>query len=458
MIFSRDEQAIVAQCTPRGSGALAIIRISGINAFDVTQKISALESKQLITTLPSHTIHYGWVIDDNQDPIDQLLFLLMRGPRTFTGQDTVEITPHNNQFIIDAIIQRAVLAGARVAQEGEFSKRAVLNGKIDLLQAEAINELIHANTQMSLKQSLSQLTGSFSHWISLIEKDLVKCIALSEASFEFIEEADVTFEDTVRTLLHGICERIQSLKQNFDQQQQLRQGVRIAVIGSVNAGKSSLFNALVKKDRAIVTNVAGTTRDVIEAGLYKNGTYRTLIDTAGIRQANNVIEQEGIRRSHIEAKLADIVLLVYDTSCEMSIQEVKLYQQLYDEHRHKVIPIANKVDLLKCVDGSLPDSALAVSVKNNMNINRVEAKIEDMIGRLFSGLQSPFLLNQRQYTLLLSLEKNIQTVCQVLDDQKAFELVSYHLNDSLSQVSELTGKTVSEQAMDAVFKEFCVGK
>ena len=235
---------IIAQCTPQGSGAIALLRLSGDNAFHIADTISKLPGNKIISTLPTHTIHYGWVVDKDGTHIDQVLFLLMRAPHTFTGDNTVEITCHNNPFIIQNIIQAALAAGARLAQEGEFSRRAVHNNKIDIVQAEAINDLIHANTQLALKQSLSQLEGSFSHWITTIEKQLIKALALSDASFEFLDEENMEFSLQIKEIIDSVLTTINSLKSTFNQQQQIRNGIRIAIIGSVNAGKSSLFNAL----------------------------------------------------------------------------------------------------------------------------------------------------------------------------------------------------------------------
>jgi len=332
MIVSHDDQTIIAQCTPAGSGAIALLRVSGEHAIAMVTTFSKLASHKKLLDLPTHTIHFGWVIDTAGNHIDQVLFLLMRGPRTFTGQDTVEITCHNNPFIIESIIQAALNHGARLANSGEFTKRAVLNDKIDLIQAEAINELIHANTQSALKKSLAQLEGSFSHAVKNIESSLIKALALSEASFEFIDEEDLEFGKQILTIIETVLATIATLKVNFDQQKQIRQGVRIALIGAVNAGKSSLFNALLGKNRAIVTNIAGTTRDVIEAGLYRYGNYWTLIDTAGLRQSADHIEQEGIKRSFDEAHNADIILLVFDGSRAMTSEECAVYKELYAQY------------------------------------------------------------------------------------------------------------------------------
>lgn len=452
------DQPIIAQCTPSGSGAIALLRLSGDNAFVVADAISKLKNNKKITDTATHTIHYGWVVDNNKTIIDQVLFLVMHGPHTFTGDNTVEITCHNNPFIINNIINAAISAGARIAQQGEFSRRAVLNNKIDITQAEAINDLIHANTQHALKKSLAQLQGSFSHWISQIEKQLIKSLALSEASFEFLDEENMKFDQQIREIIESVLTDITNLKKTFNQQQQIRQGIRIAIIGSVNAGKSSFFNALLNQERAIVTNIAGTTRDVIEAGLYKNDNYWTLIDTAGLRTTDDVIEQIGITRSHEEAQKADIILLVFDQSQELSTHELAVYNEIINQYNKKILVIKNKTDLPQHNHAFDNYNPLAFSSTTKENIVSVESAIQEKISTLFASIESPFLLNQRHYNALLSLENKLQSIIPMLFGNVSYELVSYNLQETLATLSELTGKTISEAGMDAVFREFCVGK
>ena len=457
MFLSLDDQTIIAQCTPHGSGAIALLRICGINSIEIAEQCAALSSGKKLKDQATHTIHHGYVIDEKSVHVDEVMFLLMRGPKTFTGQDTIEITCHNNPFITEKIIERAIQCGARLAQKGEFTKRAVLNNKLDLVQAEAINELIHANTQMALKKSLAQLGGSLSDWLHTIEKQLIKALAFSESSFEFIDEENMQFGEQIKGIIGGIQKTIDSLKKTFDQQQHIRQGIRIAIVGSVNAGKSSLFNALLNKERAIVTNIAGTTRDVIEAGMYINGNYWTLVDTAGLRQANDVIEQEGIKRSFDEAKKADIVLLVFDGSQKLTTDEQKVYENLSAQHEKKIIQILNKSDEMLKFSGEA-SKMLHVSSKHSKNIHVVEKAIQEKISSLFAAIESPFLLNQRQFNLLLGLEKHLAQIINMLGGDIQYELLSFHLNDALAHLCELTGKTISEKGMDAVFREFCVGK
>lgn len=452
------DQPIIAQCTPSGSGAIALLRLSGTDAFLVADHISSLLSNKKLSNQPTHTIHYGYIIDAQGESIDQVLFLAMRAPHTFTGDDTVEITCHNNPFIIQNIIHAAIQAGARLAQEGEFSRRAVQNNKIDILQAEAINDLIHANTQLTLKQSLSQLQGSFTQWITTIEKQLIKGLALSDASFEFLDEENMEFNTKIKEIIEQVLFTISHLKSTFSQQQQIRNGIRIAIIGSVNAGKSSLFNALLNVERAIVTNIAGTTRDVIEAGLYKNGNYWTLIDTAGLRTTNDIIEQIGIQKSYEQAHAADIILLVFDGSTQLSSAEKTVYHDLLAQYGDKSIIVVNKSDQPQHHISSIENEKIYyVSAQDKTNISLLECAIQDKINRLFQSIGSPFLLNQRHFNLLLTLEKHLLTIANMLSHPH-YELISYHLTDALATLSQLTGKTITEAGMDAIFREFCVGK
>ncbi len=469
MVLNYEDQTIIAQTTGKGKGALAMLALSGDQALTIANSMSKLASGKKISHVPSHTIHYGQVIDKEGKHIDHVMFYIMHGPRTFTGQNVVELTCHNNPFIVERIITQAIEHGARPAQGGEFAKRAVLSGKIDLIQAEAINELVHANTQLALKKSLAQLEGSFSRWITTIEKQLVQALALSEASFEFIDE-EMAFGNQIQAIVDRSLSTISTIKKTYDQQKQIREGIRIAIIGSVNAGKSSLFNALLNKPRAIVTNIAGTTRDSIEAGLYKNNNYWTLIDTAGLRKSENVIEQEGIKRSFEQAQQADIILLVCDGSIKLLEQEKIVYQDILTKYPRKTILINNKSDhpnfkplplvlsSAKRISKDQTKEFLITSSKENKNIEKVEAAIEDKIAQLFQHIESPFLLNQRQFKLMLGLEKKLDEVKAMLQSEVQYELLSCHLNDALAHISELTGKTISEKGMDAVFREFCVGK
>ena len=528
-----DSHTIIAQSTPLGSGAIALIRLSGPHAVAIVDQMArfAKSGKSFAKSLanqPSHTIHFGEVVDAGQATIDQVLFLLMRAPQTFTGEDVVEISCHNNPFIIKAIIARAIELGARSAQRGEFTRRAVENGKIDLVKAEAINELIGAQTELALQKSLAQLAGSLSHWIAGIENELVRALALCEASFEFLEE-ETDFAPEIAAGLAQVLDQIAQVEKTHSINNQIRQGIRIAIIGTVNAGKSSLFNRLLGHERAIVTPIAGTTRDTVEASVDRAGIHWTLIDTAGIRQTADEIEQEGIRRSLEEARRADIVILTFDAMAPLSADLETVYAELVSEFGSKIIPVTTKCDLVKPVnsrscpsihfffektlgmsgeratqdnqsqsstnhqstsqnstnqsnnqdflpplipsvfpEGPVPQekciegherSCIPLSNKIGTGFQELEAAITQKIQALFASANAPFLINQRHHDILKELEIALKEINAMLTSPMVhYELVAHHLRDALERTSQLSGKSVSEAAMDRIFQDFCVGK
>lgn len=457
-----DEQTIVAQCTPQGPGAIALIRLSGKYAVEVASDMAQLPSKKTLLEQKSHTIHFGYVVDQDNVHIDQVLFLLMKAPRTFTGQDVVEITCHNNQFLIEKIIDRALECGARLASNGEFARRAVALGKMDLVQAEAMNDLIHAQTEESLKYSLQQLEGTFSYWVAEIEQSVVEMLAFCEASFEFIDEEEMEFAHDIKVRMEKLILKVEKLLQTYPKQQYIKEGMRIALVGSVNVGKSSLFNCLVNKKRAIVTDIAGTTRDVIESGLYKNGGFLTFVDTAGIRQTQDQIEKEGIDRSFAEAQHADIIILVIDRTQQLALEVKKEYQHILHKYADKIIVVENKIDVKKSYADDFSDVQLPqvvqVSAKQHSNIDLLQSVIDEKMQELKGAGKVTCLLNKRQYSLLCTFLEQLKKIVPMLEHPVEYELVAYHLREALQSLSEVTGRSVSEAAMDKVFKQFCVGK
>ena len=319
--------------------------------------------------------------------------------------------------------------------------------------------LLMRKRRHALKKSLSQLTGSLSYWLATLEKELLKALALSEASFEFLDE-EMEFAPQISGLISTVQLKIDELKISFCQQDQIRNGIKIAIIGAVNAGKSSLFNAILKQERAIVTPIAGTTRDSIEAGIHRNGNFWTLIDTAGLRQTDDVIEQEGIRRSFEQAAKADIIILAQDSGQELTPGQEAVYKKLEKDYAAKIIYVLTKVDEIarqnerECASRRIP-----LSSKTNYNLHLLERAIEQKIASLFAGIESPFLLNQRQFNLLLALESKLIEIQGMLHSNNvAYELLSIHLTDAIAALSELTGKAISEAGMDTIFREFCIGK
>ena len=462
--LSIHDQTIVALCTPHGAGAIGLIRLSGTNVFEIADQLSLTANKKKLSQQATHTISYGWVIDDQGAHIDQVLFLVMRAPKTFTGQDVIEITCHNNPFLIEQIIDRAIACGARLAHRGEFTQRAVQLGKIDLLQAEALNDLIHAQTAESLKYNLAQLEGSLSSWTAEIETAVLEILAFCEGSFEFLDE-EMEFAGEIAQKIKTLINKIEKLIVTFPKQQYIKEGIKIALIGSVNAGKSSLFNALLEKNRAIVTPIPGTTRDSIEAGIFRDGQFFTLIDTAGIRETDDAIEREGIDRSFTQAAHADIVLLVMDFSISWSEQTREAYEKILKQYESKIIMVQNKIDLKsKSFDFSLHGnqekcSIIPVSTLQPETIKNLFAAIQEKTKILKDSSNITCLLNKRQHDLLVNFLSNLKLMLPMVDKRKVdYELVAHQLREALQTLSEMTGRSVSQKAFDKVFDTFCVGK
>lgn len=457
---NNSDQTIVALCTPTGSGALGLIRLSGINALVIADHFCKLSSGKKISQQPTHSIAHGWVIDQQGTHIDQVLFLIMHGPKTFTGQNTVEITCHNNQFLIERIIDQALKSGARLAGRGEFSARAVHNGKIDLIQAEAIHDLIHAQTAAAAQASMAQLDGSLSSLIQNLEEKTLEILAFCEGSFEFLDE-ELEFGSEISEKLRVLLQNITNMLKDYPKQQLIKEGFKITLIGSVNAGKSSLFNALVKKNRAIVTPIAGTTRDAIETTIFHNGEFFTFIDTAGIRQTNDFIEQQGIDRSFLYASTADIIVLVVDQATTWNDQETKEYQSIIEKYQHKIICVLNKSDLPK---NQSPkninlEKIISVSALHPETIPLIFQAIQEKITILKGSGTTEYLLNQRHHDLLANFAKHLETIIPMLEKKKIdYELVSNHLREALQLLCEMTGHSISQKTFEKVFNTFCVGK
>ena len=298
-----------------------------------------------------------------------------------------------------------------------------------------------------------------------IETDLMGLLSWTEGSFEFFEEEqqDLDVDTVIKENMRSLLSKIKKIKTDFAQQQQIRQGIKISILGWVNVGKSTLFNTLLQKDRAIVTNIEGTTRDSIESSLYKDGIFWQLVDTAGLRQTSDFIEKEGIDRSWQQAAESDIVLLVFDLSCPLPVQQVKIYKKIIEKYHDKIIMIANKVDIedeqaLKDLDFIDNFEVVKVSASQKRGIELLQVKIENKIQELFSKFKSPFLLNQRQYNLIAELEQKLEFVVKECCGSLQCELIAYHVKEMLEKLSQLTGRNVTEKMLDRVFSDFCIGK
>lgn len=460
-----NSEIIIAQSTSIGSGAIAMIRLSGGDIRSLLDQTVELKSKKKLITVATHTVHFGTIVNANKKILDQVLIFVMDGPKSFTGENTVEISCHNNQFIINNIMTRIISCGARLALPGEFCERAMMNKKIDIFQAEAINELLIAQNELATESALAQLEGSLSYEIEHIDSLLTIVAAWCQASFEFLDE-ERDFRITIQAQVETIIQKITTILKNFNFQKIIKEGIKIAIIGSVNVGKSSLLNSLLGYNRAIVTPIAGTTRDTIEASIYKKNMNWTFIDTAGIRATKNSIEQEGIKKSYFEAAHAEIILLVYDSISLKDNKILTIYKHLLSKYQEKIILVNNKSDIIRKNNGEdelLKNNKnymhISVSAKENIGIKSLTNLIEEIIQKKYSFQGLSYIVNIRHTENLTQIIEKLETIKKLLSQKNPYyEIIMMHIFKSQEIITRLSGKTVEEKAFDTVFRSFCVGK
>lgn len=447
-------ETIAAIATPSGEGGIAIIRISGSRSLEIADKIFSGPVHQF----KSHTAHFGLIRNEKGERVDEVLLLVMLGKRSFTGEDTVEIHCHGGSLIARRVLETVLATGIRSALPGEFSFKAYINGKIDLAQAEAIQELISAKNEMALNAASEQLQGSLSTKIQSFQKRLTTIAAILEAWVDFPEEGleFATIEDTCSSL-EIICEDIEKLAASFHDGRIIHDGISICLIGSPNVGKSSLMNALLDKDRAIVSPIPGTTRDVVEDHLRLNGFNIKLIDTAGIRKSTDVIEQEGMRRSKEAMNKADLILLVLDASREMDQEEILLMQSLPVS---KALVIWNKIDI---ANHSIPavefPHLVKISAKRKIGLEDLGSLIDHVIWK--NGMpdrEEVLITNVRHKEALVSAAASCRKVIEGLTKNVSPEFISLDMRQALAELGKIIGVDVSEDVLSAIFSLFCIGK
>ena len=444
---------IAAIATPPGEGAISIIRISGPQAFPVAQKIFS----RALTRLPSHTAHYGRILSQEGETLDMVLLLLMRAPRSYTGEDSVEISCHGGSLITRRVLERAIEAGARPAQPGEFSLRAYLNGKIDLAQAEAVQQLIAAKNELALKTAEKQLEGALSKAIAQFQKELTETAAILEAWVDFPEEGleFATMEELCANL-EAIVLRMKHLQATFHNGKRLHQGISLCLLGSPNVGKSSLMNALLGKERAIVTEIPGTTRDLLEEDLHLGPLHFRLIDTAGIRETEEIVEQEGIRRSQKAMQEADLILLLLDATRPLSESDQTLLAAVPQK---KTLLIWNKTDIRQ-PQHSLPwGQPIAISAREKTGLEALQKGIEELIWKEGPPSKEEIVITrQRHATALAHAIASLETVIEGLQRNVSAEFVTSDIRNALNELGTIIGTNVTEEILSAIFSKFCLGK
>ncbi len=439
---------IAAVATAPGMGAIAVIRISGKSAFDVAEKVFSRPIKNFKT----HTAHYGNILSIDGSVIDSVLLLIMKAPKSYTGEDSVEISCHGGQLVTRRVLQRIFEAGARPAEPGEFSLRAFLNGKLDLAQAEAVQELIAAKNELALENAEKQLEGSLSEKISSFQKELTEVAAILEAWVDFPEE-DLEFAgfEEIVSKLEKIVLQMQKLQATFHDGKILHEGLSLCLIGSPNVGKSSLMNALLGKERAIVTEIPGTTRDLLEEDLHLGQLHFKLIDTAGIRDTDEIIEKEGIRRSQIAMKQADVVLLLLDASRALNQEDQALLESAPKE---KTLVVWNKIDL-----SAAPQSGIAISAKKKIGLEELKQTIDRMVWKKGAPSKEEVLITHlRHFQALSEAIFATQAVINGLKTGISAEFVASDMRASLHALGAIIGVDVTEEILSEIFRRFCLGK
>ena len=457
----REFDTIAAIATALGEGGIAIIRVSGDKSLEIVDKVfKAINGKDMFSMKP-YTMRYGHIMDTNNEVIDEVIVSFMKGPKSFTAEDTVEINCHGGVISTNTVLQEVIKAGARLAEPGEFTKRAFLNGRIDLSQAEAVMDIITAKTELSMKSAMRQSEGRLSTEINRLRQETLNVLALIEYAVDFTEdeeEVDPSINVDVKVGVEKLITEVDSLIKSADEGKLIREGLSVAIVGKPNVGKSSLLNVLLNEKRAIVTDIAGTTRDVIEEYINLDGIPVRVIDTAGIRETEDVVEKIGVERSKAKIDEADLVIFMLDTSRVLDEEDMEIISYIKDK---KYIVLLNKVDLERKIDDSVIadlDNKVEISAKEEVGIEVLKAKIKDLF---FSGsidTESLMVTNTRHKQALYRAIENLENGLDGINRNEFLDLVSIYVMSALKALGEITGAEVEEDLVTKIFMEFCCGK
>lgn len=463
MFKSSVDDTIVAMSTPVGEGGIGIVRMSGARSLEITDNIFVSKDGSKPSEYETYSVHYGHIIGASKKVIDEVLLTVMRAPKSYTKEDVVEINCHGGIQALKNVFDLVVKCGARTAAPGEFTKRAFLNGRVDLAQAEAVLDVIRAKTESSLKAAMGQLEGELSKEVADILDKLISMASNIEASIDFPDEdADIIKEEGLGGKADAIIGRIKRLVDSFSEGVVLREGVLAVICGKPNAGKSSLMNLLLKRDRCIVAPIPGTTRDAVEEMINLKGVPIRLVDTAGIGQVKNILYKESSGRSKRYIERADIVLLILDASTEINEEDLDIIKLVEDK---KKIVIINKIDLDKKIDrknlASLfkKDAVVEISVEKKTNIELLEKSLLEMIwsGRFTQG-EGALVTNARHKELLDKALSGMMSVTGLIKTKAHPELIAVDLKEAIFDLGLIIGKSVSDDVLNRIFENFCIGK
>ena len=451
---------IAAIATPLGVGGIGVVRVSGPHAVTVAQRIFVRRNGLPVTRLESHHAYHGFVVDEKGERIDEALLCAMRQPRSYTREDVAEISCHGGVLITQRVLAAVLAQGVRVAEPGEFTRRAFLNGRLDLTQAEAVIDLINARTQASHRAAINQLDGALSRCLRALREELIQVSVHLEAGIDFPEEdLQLVSEALLGERLAGVATRLEALGSSFSRGRLARDGMAVAVVGRPNVGKSSLLNAMLGRDRAIVSPQRGTTRDTIEEELSIDGVLVRLTDTAGLHTAADLIEQEGMRRARTVIERAELLIVVLDGSVPLTADDHLVLAETADAPR---LVVRNKCDLSPAWSAAVltsPGSLLDVSALQQRGLRGLEkAIVRQALGNEPLSQDEVLLTRARHHQSIMGALKNVRAAQQGLRDEIPLECVALDVGDALQDLDDVLGESTAGEVLDRIFQQFCVGK
>lgn len=443
---------IVAISTALGEGAISIIRVSGVDAIKI---INPLFDGKDLEKASSHTINYGHIVY-NGEIIDEVLLSIMKAPKTYTKEDVIEINTHGSIAVVNKIMEILLLEGCRLAEPGEFTKRAFLNGRIDLTESEGVMDLINSETELTRKMAINELSGNVSRLITDTREDIISLISNIEVNIDYpeYEDIEVVTINKIREKVREIKEKLLKTLKLSEDGKILKNGIKTVILGKPNVGKSSLLNALLEEEKAIVTDVKGTTRDIVEGSILVGGVKLNLIDTAGVRKSDDIVEKIGIEKSLNLIDEAELVLLILDASCPLSEEDKYLLEKTKDKKR---IIIMNKIDLK--LNNSYMDDVIKISAKNNEGIEDIKDAIKELFNvGAFMSKNLTFFTNVRQISLLKSAIKSLEDVQQGIKEEREIDMIEIDLKLVWEKLGDIIGANYTEELIDNLFSRFCLGK
>jgi len=453
---------IASISTAPGIGGIGIIRMSGENSFEVLEKIFEPRTRQNIEEIKGYTIKYGNIVE-NGEVIDEVLVSYFKAPKSYTTENMCEINSHGGNVIVRKILELCLKNGAELAEPGEFTKRAFLNGRIDLAQAESVIDVINAKSDKEAKSGIKQLEGFLSKEIKGIKQEILDVLVNIEVTIDYPEyDTPEVQENEMRVMLESVKNKLEKLEKSFDNGKILKEGIKTAIIGKPNAGKSSLLNAILKEDRAIVTDIAGTTRDTIEEFVTVNGIPLKLVDTAGIREASDEVEKIGVEKSIKQAEEADLIIAIFDSSKELTDEDLEILKLI--ESRQAII-LLNKSDLNSVITENddrlrnITNNIFKISALNKTGIEELYEKISEMFNLNEINFDNDILItNIRHKTIISKALENVKKANEALNSNMPIDIITIYIKDILEDLGEITGEVVTEDVINEIFAKFCLGK